>query len=107
RGVERVDVEVAPERVERVPSGRRGESVDALPAPGVASEERVEAPVGPPDPDLELRQLAGPVREPELPVVLEARGRHSVVPEAALPALERPERPVGCPARGHEPGELD
>ena len=65
--VERVDVEVAPERVERVAAGRRPEAVHGSALVEERPEEVVVLAVGPVGVDRELGQRPGPVREPELP----------------------------------------
>src|SRR5439155_20674918 len=63
RGVERIDEQKPAVRVERLAGRRRLEAVDGLPLVRRAAEDLVElAAVDPVVVDLELRQVAGPVR---------------------------------------------
>ena len=75
---------------------------------GETAEEMVEVrAVGPVRPDLELREVARPMAQPELPGRLERLpGVQAEVREPALPCLESPVAPVGHGAAGHEPREL-
>ena len=60
----------------------------------------VERPVGI---ELDVGERARPVREPKLPGALPGvHGANAAVRKIALPALQRPVRPVGRRARHHE-----
>ena len=96
-----VQVEVAPEVVQRAPLSRHTEAVDGRAAIGVAPVEMVEASVGPVRPDLEHGQRPRPVGEAKLPPAPPA----TVVRLQPLPALQRPVRPVRRLARADHPGE--
>jgi hypothetical protein len=103
RGVLRVDVDVAPERVLRNARRARAEAVDG----GAGIRERpvevVEAPVGPVGLDGQHRELTRPMREMQLPRRLVGRRCHAIVGEPLLPRLYCPVRAVRGATRHDEP----
>ena len=103
--VERVDVDVASERVERDARGRRPVAEHRLVAVREGAEEVIPLVPGPVRVDRQHGQVARPVREAELPDGLRRRRREAVVRQHALPLLERPVRAVRGLAGGHLPRE--
>src|SRR5437868_14025273 len=95
--VERVEIDEDAEAVGGRSEPRRAEAVDGLPLIGDPAEQAFEAAaVDPVRAHLELRRLAGPVRdlEPVRTELRQPRGE-AEVGKRLRPALRRPVRPVG------------
>ena len=103
-GVVRVEIDEAAEAVGRGAEARRAEAVDRLAVIREAAEDRLEAAaVDPVRAGLELREVAGPVRDLE-PLRGEPRcpRREAEIGERLRPALRGPVGAVGRLAGGDE-----
>src|SRR5205823_14751824 len=98
--------EPAPVTVGRRAARRRPEAVDGAAVVAQAAEDLlrlVVEPLRPVDVELELGELAGPVRDVDTPRTLRLPPRvDAAVGQLALPALQRPVRAVGCLAGGDD-----
>ena len=103
RGVERVEIEVPAERVERDAGGGRLEAVDRPAEVRERAEDVMELAVRPVQLHVQHGQLTLEVREPQLPDRLLGRRVEAVVRQHPLPGLERPVGAVGRLAAGDEP----